>query len=87
MFEKVDVNGSNAHPVWVYLKAKQGGLLGDAIKWNFAKFVIDKEGQPVARFGPMDDPIPKVEKEIIAQLANLKSDYRSSKDDDFCELH
>jgi len=69
MFEKVDVNGSNAHPIWVYLKAKQGGLLGDSIKWNFTKFVIDKKGQPVARFGTIDDPIPKVEKEIIVQLA------------------
>merc|ERR1712110_1185521 len=43
---------------------KQGGTLTNAIKWNFSKFVIDKEGQPVARFSPMDDPIPKVEESI-----------------------
>lgn len=64
MFEKIDVNGGKAHPLWVYLKDKQGGLLGSAIKWNFTKFVVDKSGKPVARFGPMDDPIPKVEEEI-----------------------
>jgi len=63
-YSKIDVNGNNAHPLWVFLKDKQGGLLGKGIKWNFTKFVVDKEGQPVARFGPMDDPIPKVEKAI-----------------------
>ena len=60
-FSKIDVNGKNAHPLWIYLQNKQGGTLGNAIKWNFSKFVVDKEGQPVARFSPMDDPIPKVE--------------------------
>ena len=66
MFEKIDVNGKNAHPLWVYLKEQEGGFLGSAIKWNFTKFIINKEGKPVARLGPMDDPIPKVEKEILA---------------------
>jgi len=69
MFEKIDVNGSDAHPLWKYLKAKQGGMLIDAIKWNFTKFVVNKEGIPVARFGPTDDPIPKVEKEVQKLLA------------------
>ena len=64
MFEKINVNGSEAHPLWVYLKEKQGGLLGSGIKWNFTKFVIDKNGNPVARLGPTDAPIPKVEDEI-----------------------
>ena len=64
MFEKIDVNGGKAHPLWVYLKEKQGGLFGAGIKWNFTKFVIDRNGHPVARLGPMDDPIPKVEAEI-----------------------
>merc|ERR1712156_49617 len=63
-FSKIDVNGNNAHPLYNYLKKKQGGTLTNAIKWNFTKFVIDKEGQPVARFSPMDDPIPKVEESI-----------------------
>lgn len=69
MFEKIDVNGSDAHPLFKYLKAKQGGMLIDAIKWNFTKFVVNKEGIPVARFGPTDDPIPKVEKEVQKLLA------------------
>ena len=63
-FSKIDVNGKNAHPLWDYLKSKQGGTLGDFIKWNFTKFVVDKEGQPVARFAPTDDPIPKVEEAV-----------------------
>jgi len=68
MFEKINVNGADAHPLWKFLKEKQGGLLGSGIKWNFTKFVIDKNGNPVARFGPMDDPIPKVENELLKYL-------------------
>ena len=44
MFEKIEVNGAKAHPLWVFLKEKQGGLFGAGIKWNFTKFVIDKNG-------------------------------------------
>merc|ERR1712226_1140757 len=54
---KINVNGGDAHPLWVYLKDKQGGFLMNAIKWNFTKFVVDKEGHPVSRLGPMDNPI------------------------------
>merc|ERR1712106_106891 len=68
LFSKVSVNGSSAHPLYTYLKKKQAGFLMNAIKWNFTKFVINKEGQPVARFGPTDDPIPKVETEIKSLL-------------------
>ena len=64
MFSKIDVNGGSAHPLWAYLKDKQGGFLVNAIKWNFTKFVVDKEGQPRARFGPTDNPKPKVEEEV-----------------------
>ncbi|CAH1970315.1 unnamed protein product [Acanthoscelides obtectus] len=56
MFEKVNVNGSDAHPLWKYLKHKQGGTLGDFIKWNFTKFIVDKDGQPVERHGPSTSP-------------------------------
>lgn len=56
MFEKIDINGSNAHPLWKFLKHKQGGLLVDAIKWNFTKFIIDKDGQPTERHGPNTSP-------------------------------
>ncbi|KAK9736342.1 Glutathione peroxidase [Popillia japonica] len=63
MFEKINVNGNNAHPLYVYLKHKQGGTLGDFIKWNFTKFIIDKNGQPVERHGPSTNP-----KDLIKSL-------------------
>lgn len=64
MFEKIEVNGKNAHPVYKYLKSKlSGGLLGSSIKWNFTKFVIDKNGNPVKRFAPTATP-KKIEKYI-----------------------
>lgn len=57
MFEKIEVNGKNAHPVYKYLKSQlSGGLLGSAIKWNFTKFVIDKNGKPLKRFAPTTKP-------------------------------
>lgn len=56
MFAKIDVNGSNADPLWNYLKMKKGGTLGDFIKWNFTKFIINKEGIPVARYAPNAEP-------------------------------
>uniref|UniRef100_A0A182QK16 Glutathione peroxidase n=1 Tax=Anopheles farauti TaxID=69004 RepID=A0A182QK16_9DIPT len=57
MFAKVDVNGDDAHPLWQYLKQRQGGTLVDAIKWNFTKFIVDKNGQPVGRYGPTTSPL------------------------------
>lgn len=62
-FEKINVNGDEADPLWKFLKNKQGGLLGDKIKWNFTKFLIDKNGQPVERFGPMDS-FSKIEEKL-----------------------
>ncbi|WP_029036891.1 glutathione peroxidase [Salinimicrobium xinjiangense] len=56
MFSKVDVNGKNAHPLFKYLKKELGGLLGSKIKWNFTKFLIDREGKPVKRFAPITKP-------------------------------
>jgi len=56
MYSKIDVNGDNAHPLWKYLKDKQHGTFGNFIKWNFSKFLIDKNGQPVKRYGPKDAP-------------------------------
>ena len=50
MFEKIDVNGDNAHPLYKYLKSSLGGTFGDSIKWNFTKFLIDRNGVPVKRF-------------------------------------
>lgn len=56
MFSKINVNGNDAIPLWKYLKNKQGGTLGDFIKWNFTKFLVDKNGQPVKRYAPNEEP-------------------------------
>ena len=56
MFAKVDVNGSDAHPLFAYLKSEKSGLLGSGIKWNFTKFLVDRAGKVVARFGPTSTP-------------------------------
>lgn len=52
MFAKVDVNGATAHPLFSWLRDEKGGVLGDAIKWNFTKFLINREGKAVRRYGP-----------------------------------
>ena len=57
LFAKVDVNGDGAAPLYKHLKAAKPGLLGtEAIKWNFTKFLVDRQGAVVARFGPNDEP-------------------------------
>jgi glutathione peroxidase len=56
MFEKVDVNGDQAHPLFRYLKSQLGGLLGSRIKWNFTKFLIDANGKPYKRYAPITKP-------------------------------
>ncbi len=56
MFEKIDVNGNNAHPIFKYLKSKEKGFLTSDIKWNFTKFLIDKEGNVVKRYSPTTAP-------------------------------
>ncbi len=56
MFEKIDVNGDDAHPLYKWLKSEKGGMLGDAIKWNFAKFLIGKDGQVIKRYAPTTAP-------------------------------
>jgi len=63
MFDKINVNGKDAHKIFVFLKEKLSGLLGGGIKWNFTKFLIDREGNPVKRFAPATIP-EKIEKDI-----------------------
>ncbi|WP_167619876.1 glutathione peroxidase [Maribellus sediminis] len=72
MFSKVDVNGDNAHPLFNYLKNKLGGTFGKKIKWNFTKFLIDQNGNPVKRFAPTTKP-EKLEPEIIKLLEQNKN--------------
>lgn len=68
LFSKIEVNGDNAHPLYQYLKEALPGLLGSkAVKWNFTKFLIDKEGKPVKRYAPTDTP-ESIEKDIAAIL-------------------
>lgn len=68
MFDKIKVNGKEAHPLFMYLKKELGGgLLGSKIKWNFTKFLIDKNGNPIKRFSPTTEP-EKMESAIINVL-------------------
>lgn len=55
-FSKVEVNGDNASPLFKYLKEQKGGVMGSKIKWNFTKFLVDKEGNVVDRFAPATTP-------------------------------
>ena len=55
-FQKVDVNGGNAIALFCYLKSEQGGMIGSDIKWNFTKFLVDRQGKVTARFGPLVKP-------------------------------
>lgn len=64
LFKKIEVNGENTHPLYRYLKEELPGMMGtQKIKWNFTKFLIDKEGHPVKRFAPQVEP-----EKIIQQI-------------------
>lgn len=65
-FSKIDVNGDGADPLYVWLKKQKSGLAGGSIKWNFTKFLIDREGNVVARFAPQTTP-----EELEAKVAAL----------------
>ena len=62
-FSKIDVNGENEAPLYTFLKKEKGGLMGSKIKWNFTKFLVDREGNVVGRFAPTDTP-EKIEGDI-----------------------
>lgn len=66
-FKKVEVNGDKEEPLFTFLKSQQKGKMGSKIKWNFTKFLVDKEGNVVKRFGPADKP-EKFEKEVAELL-------------------
>ena len=68
LFEKIDVNGTNSHPLYKHLKSEVKGLLGtERIKWNFTKFLINRDGKVVGRFGSQKKPAD-IESEIMALL-------------------
>ena len=69
MMAKVKVNGSDAHPLWQWLKGERPGLLGtQAVKWNFTKFLVGRDGQVIKRYAPNDEP-EKIRADIEAALA------------------
>jgi glutathione peroxidase len=68
MYEKIDVNGVNAHPLYQYLKSEKPGILGtEAIKWNFTKFLVDTGGAVLKRYAPSDKP-EAIEADLAAKL-------------------
>ncbi|MFP5357280.1 MAG: glutathione peroxidase [Gammaproteobacteria bacterium] len=68
LFAKIEVNGAGAHPLYQHLKSSAPGVLGtEAIKWNFTKFLVDRSGQVVKRYGSMDKP-EDIAKDIAALL-------------------
>ncbi|MCI4383486.1 hypothetical protein PGIGA_G00026980 [Pangasianodon gigas] len=69
LFSKINVNGPKAHALWKWLKKqpKGEGFLGNGIKWNFTKFLIDRQGQVVKRYSPLEDPIV-IESDVLKYL-------------------
>jgi glutathione peroxidase len=68
LFAKIDVNGDDTHPLYKYLKSEEKGIFGtEAIKWNFTKFLIDREGKILKRFAPQTKP-EDLESEVEAAL-------------------
>jgi glutathione peroxidase len=66
-FAKIDVNGANESPLYTFLKNQKGGLLGKAVKWNFTKFLVDKNGNVIKRYASTDTP-EKIDKDIASLL-------------------
>ncbi|BFG15673.1 hypothetical protein CerSpe_019470 [Prunus speciosa] len=67
IFDKIEVNGKNEAPLYKFLKLQKGGLFGNGIKWNFTKFLVNKEGKVVERYAPVTSPL-KIEKDIQSLL-------------------
>ncbi|MEQ6899967.1 glutathione peroxidase [Nocardioides sp. YIM 152588] len=72
MFAKIEVNGDGAHPLYRWLKSEHGGILGDAIKWNFAKFLVGPDGQVIDRYAPTTKP-EKLTGDIEKALAKART--------------
>ena len=73
LFAKINVNGAETHPLYRYLKSEQTGLLGsESIKWNFTKFLVNREGQVLQRYAPTDTP-EAIEKDIVKLLGGCRT--------------
>lgn len=72
LFSKINVNGNDAHPLYNFLKNKQSGFLVNAIKWNFTKFLINKDGVPVKRYAPNTEPL-SIQKDLLKILEEQSS--------------
>ncbi|MGL4745177.1 MAG: glutathione peroxidase [Dermatophilaceae bacterium] len=73
MFEKIDVNGGNAHPLYRWLKGQRKGLLGGRITWNFTKFLVGRDGQVIERYGSKTEPAA-LKDDVRAALGGSTSD-------------
>ena len=74
LFAKIEVNGNGAHPLYKYLKNAQPGLFGsEAIKWNFTKFLVNREGQVLKRYAPTDTP-EKIEDDLRGMIESSTGD-------------
>jgi len=71
VFSKIDVNGPNADPLYKYLTSEKKGFLGDNIKWNFTKFLVDSEGNVVERFAPIITPL-NIKEKIVELIKVIK---------------
>jgi glutathione peroxidase len=76
VFKKVDVNGRNAHPLFEFLKKEAPGILGSkSIKWNFTKFLIDRDGKPLKRYSPSTKP-EDIKPDILKYLSDDNSEKK-----------
>lgn len=67
LFEKIDVKGDDAHPLYKYLTQEKKGIITSSIKWNFTKFLVDKNGEVINRYAPTTSP-QKIEKDMLPLL-------------------
>lgn len=67
MFAKIDVNGQDTHPLYEWLKSEGKGILGDAVKWNFTKFLVGRDGNVLRRFAPTTEP-SELRADVVAAL-------------------
>lgn len=80
LFDKIDVNGSKADPIYRFLRARLTGTLSSAIKWNFTKFVCNRQGVPLHRFGPYTAPydMEEIIKTLLAESVDSAAPSASS---------